>query len=150
MRMRTLIAATALAAGSLGVGANSVQSATLPGGIEGCIVTAPGANVSAAPAGTGNVLNNARCSYRATRKGGYVAAADSWKITVSRMVNGVKKTVAVHQAKRNNGPSKGCQTSVIKPGDIVDIVVANGVVAVGAPNPPQTDPYAPANLFCPL
>lgn len=148
--MRKLLIAAALAASTLGLGASGVHSATLPGGIEGCIVTAPGANVSAAPAGTGNLLNNARCSYKATRKGGYVAAGDNWKITVSRMVNGVKKTTATYYATRSNGPGKGCQTSVIKPGDIVDIVVANGVVAVGAPTPPQTDPYAPANLACPL
>ena len=147
--MRKLIVVAALAATCFGLGAFRVEATTLPGGTEGCIATAPGANVSAAPVGTGNALYNAKCSYKATRKGGYVAAADNWKITVSRVVNGVRKTVATYHANRNNGPSPGCQTSVIRPGDTVDVTVANGVVAVGAPAPTATDPYAPANTVCP-
>lgn len=133
--MKRLIAVGVAASALCGLSAVGavvpVRADTLPGGTEGCVASSPGAEVSN-PA-LGGVAHNGSCSYRATRIGGYVAAGDSWSIAVSRVVEGVPKTVAVYRGARNAGPDKLCHTSVIQPDDVVTVRVTNGVVFVGDP-----------------
>ena len=145
--MRNVLVVAALVVG-LGAGVVDAKATTLPAGVEGCIASSPGANVDSAPAGSGNALNNAKCSYKATRKGGYVAAADNWTITRWKVVSGQKRLVARYSGTRTAG-GPHCNTSVILPGELVEVTVTYGAVAVGAPAPKDTDPYAPAGTACP-
>lgn len=149
--MRKPLVVAALAAGLLGLGGTggAVRATTLPAGIEGCIAVSPGANVNSAPAGNGNLLYNAKCSYTATRPAAYMAAADSWTITRSKMVAGKKKLVARHTGNRTSG-GPHCNTLVVQKGEIVDVTVTYGIVAVGAPTPKDADPHAPkTGVACP-
>jgi hypothetical protein len=124
--MRKLFALGALVAGVLSLGAfGAVHADTTPGGAEGCIVSTPGAN---SPAGT---LYTGGCSYKATRAGGFVTAAQAWKVTVTH-ANGTQTVYT--QA------GKPCNLASTVAGDTVTVSgVVNGVVAAGNPFPSATD-----------
>jgi hypothetical protein len=125
------VVAAGLVGGFASGGMAGVRADTLPGGAEGCLATSPGADVTN-PA-VGPVLHSGRCSYTATRPAGYVAAGDSWTITVSRLSGGSKVPVRVFRGGRNTGPDGACHTSVVAAGQIVDVTVSNGAVFVGDP-----------------
>ncbi|MDQ1439388.1 MAG: hypothetical protein QOK43_3017 [Acidimicrobiaceae bacterium] len=118
--------AAAAVAAVLALGGITGSANAFPAGGEGCFTTTPGQ-------AAGGVTSTATCSYTATRWGHYVAAADSWSITVSRMIGGSKSVVRVYRGSRAGGPDGACHAKVIAAGDIVDVAVTNGTVFVGDP-----------------
>ncbi|HZQ28027.1 MAG TPA: hypothetical protein VFA94_10055 [Acidimicrobiales bacterium] len=131
--MRHTFAVAAAAAGlALAAGAGqAVQADSLPTGGQFCAATSPGAD--AANPAVGPVVHSAHCTYTALSPSGYVAAADSWTLTVSRGTGAGRRVVRVYQGGRNAGPDKACRASVFVAGDIIDVSVTNGVVVVGDP-----------------
>lgn len=147
--MRKPLAVAALAAALFSVGVADVRATTLPAGVEGCVAVSPGMNVNASPVGNGNLIYNAKCSYTATRKASYMAAAESWTITRSKIVSGRKQLVASYSGYRTSG-GPHCNTMIVQAGEIIDVSVTYGIVAVGAPTPKDTDPHAPSTVVsCP-
>ncbi|MDQ1436977.1 MAG: hypothetical protein QOK43_606 [Acidimicrobiaceae bacterium] len=132
--MRKLFAVAALAAGTLGLGVVGAHADQLPGGVEGCVATSPGAN---APVGS---LYNGGCSFVATRTGGFVAAAQSYTVVVYNNNSATKVEVG-----RYTGSGGGCSLAAYVPGNLVTVTVSNGEVAAGNPIPSATDGSIPSN-----
>lgn len=137
--MRKLLVVAALSAGSLSLGAFGGASAdTVPGGVEGCVATT-GAN---SPAGL--VYANA-CSYTATRTGGFVGGAQSWKVTVYNNASPTKVAIG-----RYSGTGPACNTGSTSPGNLVVVELTNGTIAAGNPFPSAVDGTVPtAGNRCP-
>lgn len=119
---------------SMGLGTMGAKADSVPGGAEGCILGGADAN----PGGTW--LSHATdCTYTATRSGGYAGFGSGWTVNVSGTVY---------------SPATGsCQTSVIKPGNVVTVHLdagARGRIAAGNPFPSASD-AAPSsgNSKCP-
>ena len=137
--MRKSLVVAALVAGSLSFGAFGGASADqLPGGIEGCVVTSPGTpGLPANPAGAN--LYSGSCSFVATRTGGFVGGAQSWKVTVTTPAGAVTTF---------SGTNGACNTGAYNPGDTVRVELSNGMIAAGNPIPSAV-PASAAGNRCP-
>jgi hypothetical protein len=130
--VRKLLAVAALVAGSLGLTAvTGVHADQLPGGVEGCIASSPGAD---APTG----LYNGHCSFTATRTGGFVAGAQTWNVQVFDNATPQKVRIGNY-----SGTGPGCNTAAYGIGNYIEVTVSNGVVAAGNPVPSATDGNVP-------
>jgi hypothetical protein len=109
--MRKLLATAALAVTL--AGSTTALAATYPGGAEGCTAAQKGE----------------KCTYTATRNGGYVANG-AFKVTI------VRKGVTVMLTDKTH---KSTCTNAILAKDKVTIVSTGGQIAAGNPFPSATD-----------
>ncbi|MCW3063788.1 MAG: hypothetical protein JWN32_960 [Solirubrobacterales bacterium] len=105
---------------------------TGPAGIEGCVV----AGRFSTPTVGGLAVHLGRCTYKATRRAGYLAIGDQWSIVVERASGPV---VATTTYSSSNGAHRVCD-AVIHEGDRVTVTaVGNSVALAGNPVPAATD-----------
>ena len=116
--MRRVIISAVLAGASLLPLAPYSQAATYPGGTEGCTVAKAGE----------------KCTYDATRNGGYAGTSSGWKVTIVR----AGKTI-VYSDKGFKGQ---CTTAVLAK-DKVTVESTGGQMAAGNPFPTASDGKLP-------
>jgi hypothetical protein len=119
--VRRFFVLAALGASLLAAPLSAVRADTLPGGVEGCVVTNPGKD---SPTGT---VYADKCSYTATRTAGYATAAQKWSVSIYTPATKTTKVFGSDQA------SKRCYT-----GPLI-VTATNGVAAAGNPFPAATD-----------
>jgi hypothetical protein len=144
MRTRGTIARLLLggwvAAGFLVALAAPAGADTGPAGIEGCIVAG---TFSTPPVG-GLAVHQGQCTYKATRRAGYVAIGDQWSIVVERGTG--PGTTTTYSS--SNGAHHVCD-AVIHEGDLVTVTATGNSIAVaGNPVPAATDFLPTATGLC--
>jgi hypothetical protein len=141
MRTRRAIARLVLAssvAAACGVALAAPAAAdTGPAGIEGCIV----ASTFSTPPLAGLAIHLGSCTYKATRRAGYVAIGDQWSIVVER-------GTATTTYSSSNGAHHICD-ALIHEGDIVTVTASGSSFALaGNPVPSATDFLPTATGLC--
>jgi hypothetical protein len=103
-----------------------------PAGVEGCVVSS---NARTSPI-LGLAVHYRRCTYTATRRGGFAAAGNDWSISVTR-IEGDIETTTTYSARA--GSPHVCD-AVIRPGNIVTVKAGrNSQAAAGNPVPNTGD-----------
>ena len=132
--MRKPIVVAALVAGSLSFGAFGAAVADqLPAGVEGCVVrSSPAGGGTVTVPGAGANLYDSSCTFTATRTGGFVGGASSWRVTVVKDGDPAQTTVF-------SGSNEACNTGAYDAKDVVKVELTNGLIAAGNPFPSATD-----------
>jgi hypothetical protein len=134
------MAGSAVAACVVGLAASAAAD-TGPAGIEGCIVS----STFSTPPVAGLAVHFGSCTYKATRRAGYVAIGDQWSIVVERATGPVTSTTTYSSS---NGAYHVCD-AVIHEGDIVTVTASgNSFALAGNPVPAATDFLPTATGLC--